>query len=53
VFVHLNVGSVPLTARVPADQLHGLNALTRGAAFTAHLQMPACHLFDSATGARL
>ncbi len=53
VFVHFNVGSVALTARVPADQLHGLGGQPRGTAFTAYLQMPACHLFDSSSGARL
>ena len=53
VFVHFNVGKVPLTARVPADQLHGMNTAARGAAFTAYLQMPACHLFDSTSGSRL
>ncbi len=53
VFVHFSVGGVPLTARVPADQLHGLAGQARGTPFTAYLQMPACHLFDSSSGARL
>ena len=53
VFVHFNLGTVPMTARVPADQLHGLQDLQRGAAHPFHLQMARCHLFDAVSGARL
>jgi oligogalacturonide transport system ATP-binding protein len=53
VFVHFSLGAVPMTARVPADQLHGLQDLPRGAAHTFHLQMARCHVFDADGGARL
>ena len=53
VFVHLDIGKVPLTARVPADQLFGLADKPRGAAHTFHLQMDRCHLFDASSGANL
>ena len=53
VFVHFSLGAVPLTARVPADELHGLQDLPRGAAHTFYLQMAACHLFDAASGVNL
>jgi oligogalacturonide transport system ATP-binding protein len=53
VFVHFDLGSVPLTARVPADELHGLQALARGATHPVHVQMAACHVFDAASGLRL
>ena len=53
VFVHLSLGALPLTARVPADQLQGLHGLARGAAHPVYLQMAACHLFDAASGERL
>ena len=45
VFVHFSVDQVPLTARVPADELHGLDRLPRGTVHTFHLQLGACHLF--------
>ena len=53
VFVHADIGTVPVTARVPADQLHGLQGQLRGAVHTLHLQLGACHLFDAVSGARL
>jgi oligogalacturonide transport system ATP-binding protein len=53
VFVHFSIGGVPMTARVPADQQHGLQDLPRGAAHTFHLQMAACHLFDADSGRNL
>ena len=54
VFVHFSLGSLPMTARVPADQLHGLQDLPRGSAHAFHLQMARSHVFDSAgNGARL
>ena len=53
VFVHFSLGTAPMTARVPADQLHGLDVLARGDAHEVHLQMARCHLFDAASGTRL
>jgi oligogalacturonide transport system ATP-binding protein len=53
VFVHFDIGTVPLTARVPADQQHALPGAACGSEHTCHLQMGACHLFHSETGARL
>jgi oligogalacturonide transport system ATP-binding protein len=48
VFVHFDIGQVPMTARVPADQLGSLAGKTRGAAHTFHLQLGCSHLFDGA-----
>ena len=42
-----------MTARVPADQLHGLQDLARGASHSFYLQMSRGHLFDAASGLRL
>jgi oligogalacturonide transport system ATP-binding protein len=53
VFVHVSLGDVPMTARAPAEDLAALNGAERGAACTVHLQMPAAHLFDAGSGARL
>jgi oligogalacturonide transport system ATP-binding protein len=53
VFVHADIGNVPVTARVPADEAEGLNTQPRGSPLTLHLQMGAAHLFDGATGAAL
>jgi oligogalacturonide transport system ATP-binding protein len=53
VFVHAEIGSLPLTARVPAPQAEALHARARGAELTLYLQMDAAHLFDSASGASL
>ena len=53
VFVHLSLGEVPLTARVAADEMAALSDASRGAAFTAHLQLGAAHFFDADSGARL
>jgi hypothetical protein len=47
VFVHFDIGAVPMTARVPADQLQALPGAARGSSHTFHLQMAACHLFHS------
>jgi oligogalacturonide transport system ATP-binding protein len=41
-----------MTARVPADQQHALAGAERGAIQTFHLQMAACHLFNSESGVR-
>ncbi len=48
VFVHFDIGSMPMTARVPSDQLGSLAGKTRGAAHTFHLQLGCSHLFDGA-----
>jgi oligogalacturonide transport system ATP-binding protein len=57
VFVHFSLGAgdsaVPMTARVPADQQHGLQDIARSDEHTFHLQLGACHLFDAASGANL
>ena len=53
VFVHFDIGTVPMTARVPSDELHGLQDLPRGAAHAFHLQMDCCHLFDADSGVNL
>jgi oligogalacturonide transport system ATP-binding protein len=52
-FVHVHLGGVPLTARVPAEDLRGIASTERGSACTVHLQMAAAHYFDATSGARL
>jgi oligogalacturonide transport system ATP-binding protein len=53
VFVHFSIGEVAMSARVPADQLNGLQDKARGAAHTFHLQLDRCHLFDAESGINL
>jgi oligogalacturonide transport system ATP-binding protein len=53
VFVHFDLGAVPLSARVPADQTGGLEHLARGATHTMHFQLGQAHLFDTETGLAL
>ncbi len=53
IYVHAEVGGLPVTARVPADQAGGLPGLQRGAATRLHLQLGAAHLFDAETGVAL
>ncbi|WP_144006626.1 TOBE domain-containing protein, partial [Pelomonas sp. KK5] len=53
VYVHFDLGALPLTARVPADQLNGLADKQRGAAHVFHVQMGQAHLFDAESGASL
>ena len=53
VFVHFTLGTLPMTARVPADELHGLATRQRGDTHTFHLQMGQVHLFDAESGASL
>jgi len=53
VFVHADIGNLPVTARVPAADAETLHAKTRGAELTLHLQMNAAHLFDAETGVAL
>jgi len=53
VFVHFDIGGLPMTARVPADQLNGLQGLARGQAHDFHLQLGCCHLFSAESGVNL
>jgi ABC-type sugar transport system ATPase subunit len=53
IFVHADIGGVPVTARVSAEDAPSLNTQPRGSALTLHLHMGAAHLFDPATGASL
>jgi oligogalacturonide transport system ATP-binding protein len=53
VFVHAEIGTLPLTARVPAPQAEVLHGRPRGSELTLHLQMDAAHLFDAASGVSL
>jgi ABC-type sugar transport system ATPase subunit len=53
VFVHAEIGALPVTARVPSADAPDLQARPRGSPLTLHLQMGAAHLFDPATGASL
>jgi oligogalacturonide transport system ATP-binding protein len=53
VFVHFDIGSVAMTARVPADQLNGLQDKQRGEVHTFHLQLGHAHVFDADSGANL
>jgi oligogalacturonide transport system ATP-binding protein len=46
VFVHMDVGGAPMTARVPTNQPGGLQDKPRGAAHEFHLQLGSAHLFD-------
>jgi oligogalacturonide transport system ATP-binding protein len=52
-YLHADLGSLPVTARVPAEQAPALAGLSRGDALTLHLQMSACHLFDATSGVNL
>jgi ABC-type sugar transport system ATPase subunit len=53
VFVHFTLGEIPLTARVPADQLRDLAGKARGDRHAFGIQMDACHAFDMDTGLNL
>jgi oligogalacturonide transport system ATP-binding protein len=53
VFVHFLVGNLAMTARVPADELHGLQDKARGASHVFHFQMHRAHLFDTDSGVSL
>jgi len=53
VFVHFDLGQVSMTARIPADQLGGLQGKSRGDAQVFHLQLGCCHLFDADSGINL
>ncbi|MBO9689731.1 MAG: sn-glycerol-3-phosphate ABC transporter ATP-binding protein UgpC [Mitsuaria chitosanitabida] len=52
-YLHADLGPLPVTARVPAEQASALAGLSRGDALTLHLQMSACHLFDATSGVNL
>jgi ABC-type sugar transport system ATPase subunit len=45
VFVHFDLGEVPLTCRVPPEQLHGLEHKQRGDSHAFGFQMHQCHAF--------
>jgi len=53
VYLHADLGPLPLTARIPAEQAVALAGLARGDGLTLHLQMTACHLFDAQSGVNL
>ena len=53
VFVHCELGAVPLTARVPAEDIAVLGDAARGQTCTVYLHMLAGHLFDAESGVRL
>ena len=53
VFLHAEVGGVPLTARVPATHAEVLPPDPRGTQLTLCLQMEAAHFFDVDSGAAL
>lgn len=53
VFVHFDVGGVPFTSRVPADQLCGVDRKQRGETHRFGFQMGQCHAFDNDSGANL
>jgi oligogalacturonide transport system ATP-binding protein len=53
VFVHFKVGENAMSARVPADELHGVQEKARGAAHVFHFQMQRAHLFDAQSGVSL
>ncbi len=53
VFVHFTVGDNAMSARVPADELHGLQDKARGAAHVFHFQMQRAHLFEAQSGVSL
>jgi oligogalacturonide transport system ATP-binding protein len=53
VFVHFDLGGVPFTCRVPADQLCGVERKTRGDSHSFGFQMGLCHAFDNESGANL
>ncbi len=53
VFVHFDLGGVPFTCRVPADQLCGVERKTRGEWHSFGFQMGLCHAFDNESGANL
>ena len=53
VFVHFKVGDNAMSARVPADEMHGLQEKARGSAHVFYFQMRRAHLFDASTGISL
>jgi len=53
VFVHFNIGSLPVTARLGADQLGDLQGKERGQGHTFYLHMGRCLFFDADTGLNL
>jgi ABC-type sugar transport system ATPase subunit len=46
VYVHFDVGNVPFTCRIPADQLCGVDQKGRGEQHTFGFQLDMCHAFE-------
>ena len=53
VYVHFDLGGLPMTTRVPADQAGELVHAQRGSAIQLHLQINRAHFFDAESGANL
>ncbi|MDP3083522.1 MAG: sn-glycerol-3-phosphate ABC transporter ATP-binding protein UgpC [Rubrivivax sp.] len=53
VYVHFDLGTLPMTARVPAEEAGELAETGRGEACTLHLQLRRAHLFDAVSGVAL
>jgi oligogalacturonide transport system ATP-binding protein len=53
VYLQFDLGEVPMTARIPADQAALLQHLDRGAALTLHFQLGLAHFFDGDSGLTL
>jgi oligogalacturonide transport system ATP-binding protein len=53
VYVHVDLGDLVMTARIPAEQALPLQGLQRGDPVTLHAQMSAAHLFDADSGMSL
>ena len=53
VFVHVQLGGAPVTARVPAEEAGALTDAPRGTEHTVYLQMAHCQLFDADDGRTL
>ena len=53
VYVHFDLGGLPMTARVNADQNGAIADTPRGSAITVHLQMARAHCFEAESGLNL
>ena len=53
VFVHLTIGGLPFTSRVPADALGDLGDAVRGQARLVHVQPDGLHVFCAESGRNL
>ena len=52
VFVHFDIGDVPMSCRVPSDQLCGIDQKQRGDKHQFGLQMGMCHAFETSGDSR-